>query len=247
MAQRLVAANIQADVVISSPAVRAMTTARYFVEALDMPADGIQQDPEIYEAGLETLLDVVRRTADMYDSAILVGHNPGLTMLNNCLSGTRSAIFQRVAWFIFNSILILGQMWKWEVLSSCSTTTQKLERYPYQGMKNGTKTALVTGGAIRIGKAICMALSKCGYRLILHYSTSEREAESTAKAIESSGGMVDLIHADLVDSNEAVCVVQHAVKLVASWMCWLTTLPSSCQEPCWKQTWRNGTNKWRSM
>ena len=87
MAQRLANSGLQADQLVSSPAVRAMMTARYLIESLGMGENQIRQAKEIYEAGLGDLLGVLQGFDDSHDSVILVGHNPGLTVLNYCLSG----------------------------------------------------------------------------------------------------------------------------------------------------------------
>ena len=87
MAKRLAAADIRPEVIISSPAMRAVTTARCLADALGMAGENVCTDEDIYEAGLTSLLAVVQGLPDEYESAILVGHNPGLTVLNYCLSG----------------------------------------------------------------------------------------------------------------------------------------------------------------
>ena len=46
------------------------------------------------------------------------------------------------------------------------------------------KVALVTGGAVRLGKAISLHLSKAGYQIALHYNSSEDEAFETKREIE---------------------------------------------------------------
>jgi NAD(P)-dependent dehydrogenase (short-subunit alcohol dehydrogenase family) len=43
------------------------------------------------------------------------------------------------------------------------------------------KTVLVTGGAKRIGRGIALAVFQAGYRVAIHYSTSEKEARETAE------------------------------------------------------------------
>ncbi|MCD6384235.1 SDR family oxidoreductase [Candidatus Sumerlaeota bacterium] len=48
-------------------------------------------------------------------------------------------------------------------------------------------TALVTGGARRIGRAIARALAREGYDISLHYNSSEREAKEVAREIEHTG------------------------------------------------------------
>ena len=42
------------------------------------------------------------------------------------------------------------------------------------------KTALVTGGARRIGAALCEALAAEGCRVVIHYNRSARPAEALA-------------------------------------------------------------------
>jgi pteridine reductase len=61
------------------------------------------------------------------------------------------------------------------------------------------KTALVTGGAKRVGRAITLALAKAGARVAVHYHSSEGDARSLAEEIRSAGGQADLFRADLAD------------------------------------------------
>ena len=48
-------------------------------------------------------------------------------------------------------------------------------------------TALVTGAAVRLGRAIALDLAKCGWRIGVHYQTSSAEAESLVEEIERLG------------------------------------------------------------
>lgn len=59
------------------------------------------------------------------------------------------------------------------------------------------KTALVTGAAKRIGRAIALLLASEGMNLLLHYGRSRREAVETQKEAERFGVRVHLLEADL--------------------------------------------------
>ena len=75
-------------------------------------------------------------------------------------------------------------------------------------MANGA--VLVTGGAKRIGKAICLRLAADGYSLIVHYHGSIDEAEELVEAIRSIGGSAFSIQADLSDAASATSLVLRA-------------------------------------
>jgi NAD(P)-dependent dehydrogenase (short-subunit alcohol dehydrogenase family) len=62
----------------------------------------------------------------------------------------------------------------------------------------GMKTVLVTGGAKRIGRGIALAVFQAGYRVAIHYGTSEKNARETA---EQCGG-APLFRANLENVDE---------------------------------------------
>ena len=74
------------DVLVSSTANRALTTARFFAEALFIPRNAIVQDRSIYLAERSTLVQVVNGLSPKVDRAMLFGHNPGFTILLDHLS-----------------------------------------------------------------------------------------------------------------------------------------------------------------
>ena len=73
------------EVVISSPAMRAKTTAKILAMAMDYSPSSITFEERIYEAELDDLLSVIRAVDDKVASVMLVGHNPALTHLVNVL------------------------------------------------------------------------------------------------------------------------------------------------------------------
>ncbi len=61
-------------------------------------------------------------------------------------------------------------------------------------------TALVTGGAIRLGRAIALDLAKAGYHIALHYHSSEQAARETREEIRALGVECELFPCDLADT-----------------------------------------------
>lgn len=71
-------------------------------------------------------------------------------------------------------------------------------------------TALVTGGAKRIGKSIALYLAKKGYDIALHYSHSEEDAIKTQQEMYAIGKKCILIQHDLKNAKDAVSVIKQA-------------------------------------
>lgn len=73
------------------------------------------------------------------------------------------------------------------------------------------KTAIVSGGASGIGRAISETLGACGANVLLTYYTSDKEAAETVAAIERSGTRARALQADLTQEEEAGRVVDAAL------------------------------------
>ena len=80
------------DVIVTSPATRALTTAEIVQEALDDIE--LIEDERIYEASLESLLAVVQGLSDEYERVLLVGHNPGFEELADTLTGRTDSVLK---------------------------------------------------------------------------------------------------------------------------------------------------------
>lgn len=85
MGKRIDAAGIRPSLIVSSPAVRAWTTARAAARALDYPLEHLEREGNLYLASLDDLLDVVVALDKKFDNVMLVAHNPGLTDFANFL------------------------------------------------------------------------------------------------------------------------------------------------------------------
>jgi len=69
------------------------------------------------------------------------------------------------------------------------------------------KSALVTGGAVRVGKAISVGLAKAGAEVAVHYNKSQDEAQKTVSEIEAFGGQAFAIRGDFSEISEIERVV----------------------------------------
>jgi len=63
------------------------------------------------------------------------------------------------------------------------------------------KTALVTGASRGIGRASALALAKAGAQVLVHYSSSGKEAEAVVAEIRQAGGRAEKVAADLRTPN----------------------------------------------
>ncbi len=75
----------------------------------------------------------------------------------------------------------------------------------------GSRVALVTGGAVRVGRAISSALAQDGYRLVIHYNSSAGPAEELVEEIRARGGDAVAIGADLARADEVRRLARDAV------------------------------------
>ena len=83
MGRRIHEHGIRPSLIISSPAVRAWTTAKVVAAELNYPKEFLQREPALYLASLDQLLDVIVAQDNTFNSLMLFGHNPGLTDLVN--------------------------------------------------------------------------------------------------------------------------------------------------------------------
>jgi pteridine reductase len=70
------------------------------------------------------------------------------------------------------------------------------------------KTALVTGAAKRVGRSIALGLAKEGVHILLHYRSSQSDAENTASQILAQGVSCELFKADLSRTKEVETLCQ---------------------------------------
>jgi 3-oxoacyl-[acyl-carrier protein] reductase len=78
------------------------------------------------------------------------------------------------------------------------------------------RTALVTGAARGIGRAICETLAHRGARVAVNFRTSERDAEETVRHITSAGGEAIAVRADVSDSEQVNAMVRDVTARLGS-------------------------------
>jgi len=74
--------------IISSPAKRALDTSRIIAHGLEELGVDIITNPNLYEAGVSDLLDIVNSISDEHNHVMLIGHNPTMSQFVGYLSGS---------------------------------------------------------------------------------------------------------------------------------------------------------------
>jgi phosphohistidine phosphatase len=92
MAELLQTQGVHPQLVVSSPAIRAISTAEIIGYTLGGEASTIQQVSSIYEASVNDLMQIVQGLDDQKQHVLLVGHNPGLSLLANALVEKRYSL-----------------------------------------------------------------------------------------------------------------------------------------------------------
>jgi phosphohistidine phosphatase len=89
MANVLKEKKILPDLILTSPARRALTTAKLFAAILGYPENLIGENMELYDAHAGTIFDTVRRIPDEFRSVMIFGHNPSLLEFASLFGGKK--------------------------------------------------------------------------------------------------------------------------------------------------------------
>ncbi len=81
------------------------------------------------------------------------------------------------------------------------------------------QTALITGAARRIGRAIALDLAAHGWSVAIHYRRSQAEAESLAAEIERNGGKALALHANLADIDDVQSLITRCAAALGTPTC----------------------------
>ncbi len=88
MGKRLATRGIVPDLIVSSPAKRAITTAKRIAEELKFPKKAIVEEPIFYHDTMRDMVAVLNAIPSDVNILMIFGHNPMLTDLVNHLAGT---------------------------------------------------------------------------------------------------------------------------------------------------------------
>ena len=81
-------------------------------------------------------------------------------------------------------------------------------------MEISGSTALVTGAAKRIGRALALSLAERGCNVAIHYNSSEDDARETRELARALGVRSEIVGADLANADECVSLWSRTVELL---------------------------------
>jgi len=85
MGRRITEYKQAPELIYTSTALRALTTAKMIAAAIGYPEQSVVLDKKVYHADPDALLDIIKKMADDKECVMLLGHNPGLTQFANAL------------------------------------------------------------------------------------------------------------------------------------------------------------------
>lgn len=112
------------QLIISSTAERARTTAQLVIEQIGFNIDNVQWQENVYEASARILLQIINDIPENYQTVWMFGHNPGFTYLAEYLTGEVIGNIPTCGVFAMNL-----EVEKWAEVSQ-HTATRKFFIYP---------------------------------------------------------------------------------------------------------------------
>jgi len=88
MGRRLANRNVLPDLMISSSAKRAFSTAKFIAKKISFPTSKIRKESLFYHGTIESIISIIQNVDDSVDILMIYGHNPGMTDLTNYLTGS---------------------------------------------------------------------------------------------------------------------------------------------------------------
>lgn len=81
------------------------------------------------------------------------------------------------------------------------------------------KHVLITGGALRLGAALCRAFAQAGWQVWCHYQRSAEAAQALQAELQAQGADVRLVQADLGDSAQVQRMMDHIAQTTGALDC----------------------------
>lgn len=85
MGKRLKEKETTVDLMISSPAERAIKTCQAMAKILEYPKEKILETKKLYHANASQIFSMLKTIKEPHDVVMIFGHNPGLTEFANSL------------------------------------------------------------------------------------------------------------------------------------------------------------------
>ena len=105
------------------------------------------------------------------------------------------------------------------------------------------KTALITGGAKRVGRGITLTLARAGANVVINYNSSADDAERTAEEAEALGVSALVVQASVSDYEQVGAMVKRPSIALARSMFWSTMPRPFCPIRCRRTISRSGTSR----
>jgi len=138
--------DLKPDMVISSPAERAKTTAQKMMKAMGETDHYIIYDHRVYQNSLDDLLEVLSGISEETKRVILVGHNPGLEELLTYLCNKKINLADDAKLLTTATIARLSLPSSWNnikkngaELVEIKRSTSLLKKFPYPGYDGNEK------------------------------------------------------------------------------------------------------------
>lgn len=88
MGEVLAKKSIHPDLILSSPALRAQTTAIEIARKLSYPVESIESLPTLYASDCEAIFSILKDVSNTVNTLIVFGHNPEFTECVNAITGS---------------------------------------------------------------------------------------------------------------------------------------------------------------
>jgi phosphohistidine phosphatase len=73
--------DVVCSAIVTSPAVRTLSSALVMAEEIHYPVDKIITADNLYNASEEAILQIIKDFDDIWHTVLLIGHNPGISFL----------------------------------------------------------------------------------------------------------------------------------------------------------------------